>query len=257
MTSAAGGQCVRDENPMANSSLAPLSFAQRRLWFLSRFEGEGISYNVPLAVRLRGQVDQAALKLALEDVADRHEALRTVFPEVGGVPWQQVHPGGKGEPRLEVAEVDQTRLPEAVASSVGYRFDLATELPVRAWLFVLSPLECVLVIVFHHIAADGWSLGPLGRDLGLAYEARCAGREPEWDPLPVQYADYALWQRELLGDEEDQASLAREQLEFWRGVLAGLPLELVLPFDRVRPAVASFRGGRVRFGVPGAVRGAL
>ncbi len=234
--------------------LTPLSFAQRRLWFLSRLEGGGATYNVPLAVRLRGRVDRVALGLALGDVAGRHESLRTVFPEVDGVPWQRVVAGG---PELVVAEVDEAGLAGALAGAARWRFDLRAEVPVRAWLFVLGPAECVLLVVLHHIAGDGWSVGPLGRDLGVAYGARCGGRAPEWAPLPVQYADYALWQRDVLGDGGDAGSVGAGQAGFWAGVLAGAPAELALPFDRPRPAVASFAGGRVRFGVGAGVHGAL
>jgi amino acid adenylation domain-containing protein len=232
-----------------------LSFAQARLWFLNRLEGPSATYNIPVAVRLTGRLDRVALEAALADVAGRHESLRTTFPEADGVPWQRV---AEDVPALEAVEVSGEReLAEAVAEAAGYPFDVAAELPVRAWLLVAGPAEHVLVVVTHHIAGDAWSTERLSRDLNRAYAARCAGREPDWKPLPVQYADYTLWQRELLGDEHDPDSLSARQLEFWTRALSGAPEELALPFDRPRPPVASYRGGSVSFDVPAELHAAL
>ncbi|GAA3169214.1 MULTISPECIES: amino acid adenylation domain-containing protein [Streptomyces] len=226
----------------AGAEPVPLSFAQRRLWFLNRMESGTGTYNVPVAVRLTGTVDRDALARALADVAERHESLRTVFPEDGGEPHPVVL---DTVPGIEVVEVTPSGLDAAMAERARHRFDLSEDAPLRATLFRLGPEEQVLLLVIQHIAADGWSLRPLLRDLGLAYTARCEGSAPDWPAQPVRYADYTLWQRELLGSAEDPTSLMSRQLEYWRTRLAGLPPELTLPVDRPRPAVAAQSGGIV------------
>ncbi|MFE5924037.1 amino acid adenylation domain-containing protein, partial [Streptomyces sp. NPDC056468] len=222
----------------------PLSHAQRRLWFLDKMEGGSPTYHMPLAVHLHGDLDTKALQQALTDVIHRHESLRTTFEEHDGEPLQKVLEGTQDRPVLvRRPVVPGDRLTELLASAVAQPFDLAAELPVRAVLFGLAEDEHVLLLVVHHIAGDGWSFAPFARDLSAAYRARIQGEAPNWQPLPVQYADYTLWQQELLGDENDPASRAAQQLAHWRTELDGLPTELSLPTDRPRPAVASHRGG--------------
>ncbi|WP_231645166.1 condensation domain-containing protein, partial [Sciscionella sediminilitoris] len=169
----------------------------------------------------------------------------TVFGEDGVGPFQVVVDVGVGVPELVVVSSSVEGVDGDVARAARYEFDLGVELPFRAWLFEVSECECVLLLVMHHIVADGWSMPLLLADLGVAFRARCGGGVPGWSGLPVQYADFALWQRDVLGDEGDSGSVLGVQLGFWRSVLAGLPDELVLPVDRSRPVVASYRGGRV------------
>ncbi|CRK58162.1 Siderophore biosynthesis non-ribosomal peptide synthetase modules @ Bacillibactin synthetase component F [Alloactinosynnema sp. L-07] len=241
--------------PVARPETVPLSFAQQRLWFLNRFEDAGALYNVPTALRLSGPLDVAALGAALGDVVARHEVLRTVLPERDGTAHQVVLDPPSF--RLDPHDVEPSALAARVQVAADTGFDLTVDLPVRATLFRTAPTEHVLLLVLHHVAGDEGSLAPLLRDLGTAYTARAAGGVPQWASLPVQYADYSLWQREVLGEESDSDSPLAAQLRFWRQELTGLPDQIDLPLDRPRPAVASNRAGEVAFGIDARLHAAL
>ncbi|MBO3747622.1 amino acid adenylation domain-containing protein [Streptosporangiaceae bacterium NEAU-GS5] len=243
---------------MISSELIPLSFAQRRLWFMHKLEGPSATYNIPLALHLAGALNTGALAAALHDVVVRHESLRTLIAEdADGNPFQHVVPSGEVKVALPVADVAADGLEAAITEASSHRFDLLTELPLRACLLRVAPEEHVLVVVIHHVSADGASAAPLARDLVEAYSARREGRAPDWEELPVQYADYTLWQRDLLGDENDADSVAARQLAYWRGELADVPQPLRLPLDRPRPPAASHRGDLIEFALDPRLRGAL
>ncbi|MFD0548919.1 amino acid adenylation domain-containing protein [Streptomyces rectiviolaceus] len=236
--------------PVERPEQTPVSYGQQRLWLVGKLEGNSAFYNMPIALRLQGDLDVPALYAALGDVVERHEVLRTVFGEAHGQPYQAILPAEEITVRLDVTEVTESGLQRALVAAAALDFDLSTEIPLRAHVFRVGPQEQVLLLVLHHIAGDGWSLGPLTHDLAHAYAAQCVGVAPEWTPLPVQYADFALWQRAVLGDESDESSLGARQLAYWRDTLAELPDQLDLPMDRPRPVRASFRGGSVPFSLP-------
>ncbi|HWH00600.1 MAG TPA: amino acid adenylation domain-containing protein, partial [Pilimelia sp.] len=229
----------------------PLSFAQQRMWFLSEFQPGDSEYNSALALRLTGPLDAAALTAALGAVIARHEALRTTFTDVDGRAVQLVHP--EAEPHLETVDAsavagDPAALERLLHEAYTAPFDLRTGPLLRATLLRLGADEHVLLLAAHHIVTDGWSMDILVGELGAAYDA--AGPPPLPAP-PIQYADYAVWQR-----ERADGPAARRQLDYWTRQLAGVsPLEL--PTDRPRPAVRTSHGAVHDFAVPAGVTGAL
>jgi hypothetical protein len=188
--------------------------------------------------------------MAFADVMARHEVLRTVFPADGDRPFQRVLPPGDAASDLPVTEASEQGLRDAIAEIAERPFDLSAEPPIRAVLLRIAPDSHVLTIVIHHIASDAWSMGLLARDISRAYAARCQNQAPDWEPLPVQYADYALWQRESLGEEDDPDSVISQQIAYWRQALDGVPRELTLVFDRARPEAPSYRAHLVPLTIP-------
>ncbi|MFF8959710.1 amino acid adenylation domain-containing protein [Streptomyces sp. NPDC014894] len=242
-----GRAALAPRTPVAGERL-PLSFAQSRLWFLHRLDGPSATYNLFFALRLGGELDTEAMRLAVGDVVTRHESLRTVYPDVDGLPHQHIldeeTARAAADPVvLRVAEADLER---AVHTQVTHPVDIVTEIPLRVRL-LRTETDHVLCVMLHHIAGDEWSMRPLTEDLRTAYTARAAGNGPDWRPLPVGYADYAVWQRDLLGSEDDPESLVARQAAHWRRELAGAPEELALPYDRPRPAEEHHDGRTVTF----------
>ncbi|WP_405762549.1 amino acid adenylation domain-containing protein [Streptomyces sp. NBC_01420] len=229
-----------------DGSDSPVSFAQRRLWLLAELDGGSTAYNVPMAVRLTGPLDVDALEAALNDVVARHAPLRTVFASVGGEPRQLVRPAAQARVTVERRTSTPESLDGDLDAATRHRFDLRTENPLRATFFEGGDGHTVLFLLFHHIATDGRSAGVFFDDLSRAYAARCAGADGNvLEPLPVQYADYAVWQQRVLGSSDDAESALSQELGFWQRALADLPEEHGLSLDRPRPAVASHRGGQV------------
>ncbi|HMZ16138.1 MAG TPA: condensation domain-containing protein, partial [Mycobacterium sp.] len=243
-----GRQLVAPLVVQQRPAVVPLSFAQSRLWFIEQLLGPSSVYNLAVALRLRGYLDIDGLRAALIDVVGRHESLRTVFVAPEGIPQQVVLPPERAEVGWKVvdaADWPADRLYEAASESARHSFDLTAEIPVRATLFRVTEDEHVLVGVIHHIAGDAGSVAPLVRDLGLAYAARCAGQTPSWEPLPVQYIDYTLWQRKQFGDLSDPDSAIGAQLAYWERTLSGMPERIFLPTDRPYPPVADHRGATI------------
>ncbi|HEX2079328.1 MAG TPA: condensation domain-containing protein, partial [Longimicrobium sp.] len=236
--------------PAAREGGLPLSFAQERLWLIDRLEPGSAVYNIPVAWRLGGALDEAALERALGEIVRRHEALRTVFAEADGSPVQVVAPfGGFALPVEDLSGLREADREAAVRRRAGEEarraFDLSAGPLFRAALLRLGAEEHVLLLSVHHIVSDGWSMGVLYRELSALYAAYREGGESPLPELPVQYADYALWQREHLRD-----GVLEGELAYWRERLADAPALLELPTDHPRPAVQTFRGAHEQLELP-------
>jgi amino acid adenylation domain-containing protein len=240
---AGAGGSAQEIRPREGGGPAPLSFAQQRLWFIDRMEPGSPAYNIPHVLLLRGELDVRALRRALAETVRRQESLRTVFALAGDEPVQTVLPAGPV--RLPVA--DLRALPEAhragearalLDAERSRAFDLARGPLFRALLVRMDEDDWRLALVVHHVVSDGWSTGILTREVSALYAAFRAGEASPLPPLPVQYADFAVWQRELLSGER-----LEEQVAWWRARLAGAPPVLDLPTDRPRPARPSAAGG--------------
>ncbi|MDZ7752622.1 MAG: amino acid adenylation domain-containing protein [Gammaproteobacteria bacterium] len=231
----------------------PLSFPQARLWFLDRLEGGSPGYNIPIALQLSGPLDDEALDQALRDVVARHESLRTLLVDNGGEPRQQIV--AVAEAGIALERRDSNQLEADVAAMTRLPFALDRELPIRAVLLRHDAAVHVLVIVVHHTAADGWSIRPLLADLSRAYAARRRGAVPAFDPLPVQYADYALWSRARFDEKRQPDDALGHTARYWCTQLDGLPDELALPYDGSRRLDAP--AGHVTFTLPAQLHEAL
>lgn len=237
--------------------MIPLSFAQKGLWFIHKLEGSSNIFNIPLAMDLHGSLHVEALHAALIDLIARHEILRTVIEETGGAPGQHVLDAAQADLPFELVDIDDGQLERRLAEAAAHSFDLAREIPLRASLYRRGPDHYTLLLLTHHIASDGWSAGPLMRDLATAYSARCKHQIPSWAPLPIQYADYALWQQEWMAEEADPSSDIARQLRYWKDALADLPETIELPTDRPRPAMPGRRGGSTAFTLDATVHAKL
>ncbi|NLG54321.1 MAG: amino acid adenylation domain-containing protein, partial [Rhodococcus sp.] len=271
---------TRYERPESGEGI-PVSAAQRRMWLVEQLGaaasadaavsadtavagGAGV-YNVPISWRVAGGVDADAFAAAIGDLLARHEALRTIYPAgPDGEPVQVIVPTDQVRVDVSTQTIAEADLTAALREATRHRFDLQFEVPVRVSLFSVegdterdasndterdASNDTVVALVIHHIAVDEWSTSALLTDLATAYGLRQVGQSPAWEPLDVQYADYALWQREILGDAGAPSELATGQLDYWKSALADLPDVIELPTDRSRPARFTYRGGAVPLGV--------
>ncbi|MCA2709690.1 MAG: non-ribosomal peptide synthase/polyketide synthase [Microcystis sp. M015S2] len=232
--------------PRDKTAELPLSFAQTRLWFLAEFESNSSFYNIPLALRLEGNLNSEILIQSLEEICDRHEALRTNFITVDGIATQVIQTRTW---TVTVVDLQHLSSSEKVIASQELTqnqaiqpFDLAGEPLIRITLVVLSETEHLLLVCMHHIVSDGWSMGVFLQELTALYNAYIQGLSSPLNPLSIQYGDFTLWQRQWL-----QGEVLQQQLDYWQKQLAGAPALLSLPTDRPRPNQQSFAGGHLPF----------
>ncbi|MCA2929243.1 MAG: non-ribosomal peptide synthase/polyketide synthase [Microcystis sp. M018S1] len=232
--------------PRDKAAELPLSFAQTRLWFLAEFESNSSFYNIPLALRLEGTLNSQILIQSLEEICDRHEALRTNFITVDGIPTQIIQTRTW---TVTVVDLQHLSSSEKVIASQELTqnqaiqpFDLASEPLIRITLVVLSETEHLLLVCMHHIVSDGWSMGVFLQELTALYNAYIQGLSSPLNTLSIQYGDFTLWQRQWL-----QGEVLQQQLDYWQKQLADAPALLSLPTDRPRPNQQSFAGGHLPF----------
>jgi hypothetical protein len=219
-----------------------LSFAQERLWFLDQFEPQSPVYNIPCIERINGVLNRNALEQALNEVVVRHESLHTIFRSVDGIPMQEAVPHPKLVLKvIELSDDDgsEDHVRRLLRTEARRPFDLASDLPIRAILVRRNEEEHWLLLVMHHIASDGWSMGVLLREIGELYQSACNGEPAQLPELSIQYADFAHWQRQWLRGE-----VLERQVSYWKKRLDGAPRVLALPTDRPRPAQQTLSGAR-------------
>jgi amino acid adenylation domain-containing protein len=233
--------------PIARTEALPLSFAQQRLWFLAQLELDSAFYNIPAAIRLQGQLNPQALERSIHEILHRHEVLRTQFKMIAGRPVVEIAPF-VSDPLLVIdlqalpTSLQDQRLNELVRSEMQQAFDLQTDVLLRVKLLQINTQEHVLLLTMHHIASDGWSIDVLVRELCTLYPAFCSDLPSPMPALPIQYVDFAAWQRQwLTGD------VLASQLSYWQQQLNGAPPLLNLPTDYPRPTIQTFRGATYTF----------
>ncbi|MBG1243112.1 non-ribosomal peptide synthetase [Nostoc sp. NZL] len=243
--------------PKVRDAELPLSYAQQRLWFLDQFEPNSAFYNIPMALRLVGNLNQPALEQSLQEIIHRHEALRTNFITVDGKPSQII----QIQTNWTVSVIDlkylSTTNQEITSQELARQqaiqpFDLANGALIRTTLLVLSQTEHILLVCMHHVVSDGWSMGVFVQELAALYDAYAQGQPSPLAPLPIQYTDFAIWQREWL-----QGNVLQNQLTYWQQQLANAPDLLSLPTDRPRPAVQTFAGAYQKFALSAELTGGL
>ncbi|AUT01014.1 non-ribosomal peptide synthetase [Nostoc sp. CENA543] len=230
-------------DPVSRNKDLPLSFAQQRMWFLSQLDGESTFYNESFQLRIVGKLSVTALEQSINEIIRRHEALRTNFPTVEGIPLQLIRPNLTiSIPVIDVQECTETAVQKIITQEVSQSFDLGTDSLVKVTLLRQTPESHLLIITMHHIVVDGWSMGIFFRELEALYSAFIQGKPNPLPALAIQYADFAVWQREWLTQEVQE-----KQLEYWTQQLAGAPPLLELPTDYPRPPVQTFAGATIAF----------